>query len=146
MRFRVATSTIKGCHFVQKSARRAERAREAGLKSAAGRQVRYPAIQGSQNFPRASPGSLLVLNIKINVCVSVCLSVCVYTIQIHMRAPISTKLGTVKFWDQGQVFNASSTLSWPPPRTWSTGPSWPRSGPYVENTFFYKIRMIQDQI
>ena len=54
----VATSTFQGCHFhisglplCAESAQRAERAREADLESAAGRQVKNPAIQGSQNFP-----------------------------------------------------------------------------------------------
>ena len=40
-----------------------------------------------------------------NESVSVC--VCMFTMHGHMRAPILTKLGTVKFWAQGQVFNAS---------------------------------------
>ena len=49
---------VQGCYFhvsglplCAESAQRAERAREAGLESAEGRQVRNPAIQGSQNFP-----------------------------------------------------------------------------------------------
>ena len=41
-----------------------------------------------------------------SLCVCVCLCVCMYAMQIHMRAPIWTKLGTVQLWVQGQVFNA----------------------------------------
>ena len=40
----------------------------------------------------------------------VCMCVCMYTMQIHMHAPILTKLGTGKLWAQGQVFSPLGVL------------------------------------
>ena len=55
LRFRVATSLKQGCLLTQNQPKGlsgpAERARKEGFGSPVGRQVRYPVIQGSQNFP-----------------------------------------------------------------------------------------------
>ena len=61
-------------------------------------------------------------------------SVCVCVYVRYARPHAWTKFDTVKFWAQGQVFNASSTPPWLPPPTWLTGPSRPRSALHVEHT------------
>ena len=55
-----------------------------------------PISAGSQEGRKAPLGPLPYLKYKNRF---LCVCVCVYAIQIHMRAPISTKLGTGHLWD-----------------------------------------------